>query len=69
MTETWKSALDQGLVVGVLFTDFQKAFDSVNHSILLEKVKATRISGSVFSWLANYLSNQNQFVQIYLPPG
>ena len=33
MTETWKSALDQGLVVGVLFVDFEKAFDFVNHSI------------------------------------
>ena len=64
MTETWKSALDQSLVVGVLFVDFGKAFDSVNHSILLEKLKATGISGSLFSWLANYLSNRNQFVQI-----
>ena len=64
MTETWKSALGQGLVVGVLFVDFRKAFDSVNHSILLEKLKATGISGSLFSWLANYLSNRNQFVQI-----
>ena len=33
MTETWKSALDQGRVVGVLFVDFEKAFDFVNHSI------------------------------------
>ena len=64
MTETWRSALDQGLVVGVLFVDFRKAFDSVKHSILLEKLKATGISGSLFSWLANYLSNRNQFVQI-----
>ena len=44
--------------------DFRKAFDPVNHSILLEKLKATGISGSLFSWLANYLSNRNQFVQI-----
>lgn len=64
MTETWKSALDQGLVVGVLFADFRKAFDSVNRSILLEKLKATGISGSLFFWLANYLSNRNRFVQI-----
>ena len=57
MTETWKSALDQGLLVGLLFVDFRKAFDFVNDSILLEKLKATGISGSLFSWLANYLSN------------
>ena len=64
MTETWKSTLNRGLVAGVLFVDFGKAFDFVNHSILLEKLKATGISGSLFSWLANYLSNRNQFVQI-----
>ena len=64
MTETWKSALDQGLVVGVLFVDFRKAFDSVNHLILLEKLKATGISGSLFSWFANYLSNRDQFIHI-----
>ena len=33
MTETWKSTLDRGLVAGVLFVDFGKAFDFVNHSI------------------------------------
>ena len=64
MTETCKSALDQGLVAGVLFVDFRKAFDSVNHSILLEKLKATGIWGYLLSWLANYSSNRNQFVQI-----
>ena len=64
MKKTWKSALDQGLVVGVVFVNIQRAFDSVNHSILLEKLKATGISGSLFSRLANYLSNWNQFVQI-----
>lgn len=50
--------------MGVLFIDFRKAFDSVNHSILLEKLKATGMSGYLFSWLANYLSHRNQFGQI-----
>ena len=34
MTDIWKDAIDKGKVVAVLFIDFQKAFDSVNHSIL-----------------------------------
>ena len=59
----WYQLVARPLVVGVLFADF-KAFDSVNHSILSEKLKATGISGSLFSRLPNYLSNRNQFVQI-----
>ena len=64
LTETWKNALDEGLKVGVLFIDFRKAFDTVNHTILLEKLKATGISGDLLSWLDNYMSARKQFVQI-----
>ena len=39
LTDTWKWALDKNLKVGVLFIDFRKAFDSVNHTILLQKLK------------------------------
>ena len=64
LTETWKEALDQGLKVGVLFIDFRKAFDSVNHVILREKLKAVGVSGNLLSWFADYLSDRYQFVQI-----
>ena len=67
LTETSKTALDNGLKVGDLFIDFQKAFDSVNHTILLEKLKATGISGDLQaykSWLTDYMSMLQQFVQI-----
>ena len=56
LTETWKNALDRGLKVGVLFVDFRKAFDTVNHTILLEKLKAIGISGDLFSWLHDHMS-------------
>jgi len=64
LTETWKNALDMGLKVGVLFIDFRKAFDTVNHSVLLEKLKAIGISGDLLSWIDDYMSAHKQFVQI-----
>ena len=64
LTETWKNALDRGLKVGVHFVDFRKAFDTVNHTILLEKLKAIGISGDLFSWLDDYMSARKQFVQL-----
>ena len=64
VTETWKSDLNNGIKVGVLFIDFRKAFDTVNHTILLGNLKATGISGNLLSWLADYKSMRQQFVQI-----
>ena len=43
-TETWKAALDAKRVVGVIFIDFRKAFDMVNHKILSYKLQAVGIS-------------------------
>ena len=40
------------------------AFDSVNHTILLQKLKAVGISGNLLSWMGSYLLNRNQFVQV-----
>ena len=56
------SAIDKGdLVVGV-FLDFQKAFDTVNHGILLNKLYRYGIRGVAYSWLNDYLKGRKQFV-------
>ena len=60
LTETWRNALDKDLKVGVLFIDFRKAFDTVNHTILLEKLKAIGVSGDLLSWLDDYMSARKQ---------
>ena len=47
LTETRNEALDQGKTVGVLFIDFEKAFDSVCHKTLNIKMQACGISGNL----------------------
>ena len=45
-----------------IFLDFAKAFDKVDHEILLQKMKNLGISGKLFNWLSNFLSNRQQVV-------
>lgn len=42
LTETWKQALDNRQVVGVVYIDFQKAFDTVSHTILPIQIRSHR---------------------------
>ena len=45
-----------------IFIDFQKAFDTVNHHILLQKLDHYGIRGRALSLLSNYLVNRKQYV-------
>ena len=60
MIEDWKMALDKNLVVGIVFVDFRKAFDSISHHILLHKLQASGIAGDLWSWIKDYLSDRSQ---------
>ena len=53
---------DEGrLTIGV-FIDFAKAFDTINHSILLKKLEYYGIRGLALQWFMNYLKDRQQFV-------
>ena len=55
-------ALDKGDYAIGVFLDFQKAFDTVNHDILLEKLYIYGIRDNAYNWIANYLTNRKQFI-------
>ena len=48
----------------VIYLDFAKAFDKVDHEILLQKLKQCGITGKLFSWIKQFLTNRKQFVTI-----
>ena len=64
LTKSWRIALDTGHKVGVLFIDFRKAFDCVDHIILAEKLKAVGVSGYMWGWINDYLTNCMQRTQV-----
>ena len=64
ITETIRQALDKKKHVCGVFVDLQKAFDTVNHDILISKLEHYGIRGTANNWFTSYLKNRSQFVSI-----
>ena len=64
MIETWKKHLDKGEKIGVILMDLSKAFDTINHSLLLAKLDAYGFSRTSLKLMQNYLCNRQQRISI-----
>lgn len=57
-------SMDSGSQVDAIFTDYTKAFDRIDHYILLQKLLAAGIHGNLFRWFTSYINNRSQAVAI-----
>ena len=64
MLEKLKASLDKGEYVGVFFMDLSKAFDTINHDLLLAKLKTYRCSHNALAFMLTYLKNRSHRVNI-----
>ena len=63
LNETYKG-IENGEEIKIIFTDFSKAFDRVDHGILLRKLLSTGIRGKLLKLIKSYLTNRHQIVRI-----
>ena len=56
--------MDQDLVTGAAFIDLRKAFDSVDHELLINKLESYGLKNTGLNWSQSYLSDRKQVVSI-----
>ena len=58
MLERWKKALDNRKIAGTLLTDLSKAFECLNHELLITKLEAYGFHHSALTYIFSYLSDR-----------
>jgi len=64
LMDLWSEAVDMGNEIDVLYTDFEKAFDKVNHEKLLLKLNMYGVNGNVVGWIKEYITNRKFQVRV-----
>ena len=62
--DEWTEMLENGHNIDILYTDFQKAFDSVPHNRLLLKLNSFGLCSNVLNWIKSFLTGRKQRVNI-----
>ena len=64
MLEKWKEALDKKNLAGALMTDFSKAFDCLNHKLLIAKMEAYGFNKESLFYISSYLSGRKHRTKV-----
>ena len=64
MTEQWRKSLDKNGFAGAVLMDLSKAFDCMNHELLIAKLNAYGFKKDSLSVINSYLSNRWQRVKV-----
>ena len=59
LTDKILTGFDSGLLTGMILIDLQKAFDTINHDILLRKMASLGCSNHLVMWFQLYLSDRS----------
>ena len=62
LLDKWLKNIDKGEITGAVFFDLRKAFDVVDHEILLQKLKSHKFDDRTMEWMTSYLSNRRQCI-------
>ena len=63
-TNDWSMNIGNGLINGVVFIDLKKAFDTIEHQIILKKLKNYGMDESSLTWFHSYLNGRTQKCQV-----
>ena len=63
-THDWFKLLEEGKDICAVFLDYRKAFDSVPHRPLIEKLKGVGLNPHIIAWLSDYLTSRKQRVVV-----
>ena len=64
MIDKWQKARDNGKVAGALLTDLSKAFDCLNHELLIAKLEAYGFGKSALGYIFSYLNDRKQRTKV-----
>ena len=64
LTDNIRKSIDKGELIGSVFLDLTKAFDTISHDLLLQKISSYGLRETEYKWFIDYLSKRSQRVTL-----